>query len=53
MRNIQQEPLPWNVWVAKPENKNLPLDEQRRKYDIERNAEIQKMMFYEASKRGQ
>ena len=47
INNVIHEFLPWHKWVALPGNRNLPLDEQKRKYDIERNEHFKKLLYYE------
>jgi len=45
--NIIVEFCPWHKWVMLPGNKDLPLHEQMRKYEVERNQHFHQMMAYE------
>jgi len=39
--------LPWHTWISMPENKNLTHDEALRKFNVERDAHLKKMIYYE------
>ena len=39
--------MPWNVWVKQPANKDLELNEAKRKYAVDRDAHMQKLIYYE------
>ncbi len=39
--------FPWNIWSNLPENKNLTHDEALRKFNVERDAHLKKMIYYE------
>lgn len=39
--------LPWNVWVKQEANKDLDLNEQKKKYEWDRNEHLKKLMYYE------
>lgn len=39
--------LPWQAWVNLPENKDLTHDEALRKFNVERDAHLKKMIYYE------
>jgi len=44
---IHNEFLPWHTWINLPENKNLTNDEALRKFNIERDAHLKKLIWYE------
>lgn len=39
--------LPWQTWVSMPQNKDLTHDEALRKFNVERDAHLKKMIYYE------
>lgn len=39
--------MPWSVWVKQPANKDLDLNEQKKKYDFDRNEHLKKLQYYE------
>jgi len=39
--------LPWHTWINLPENKNLTNDEALRKFNVERDAHLKKLIWYE------
>ena len=44
---IYEEFLPWQTWISLPENKNLTYDEALRKFNVERDQHLKKMIWYE------
>jgi len=45
--SIYHEFLPWQTWISMPENKNLTHDEALRKFNVERDVHLKKMIYYE------
>lgn len=43
--------LPWHTWKSLPENRDLTHDEALRKFNIERDAHLKKMLWYENQKK--
>jgi len=41
------EHMPWQTWKTLPQNKDLTYDEALRKFEVERNESLQKMIYYE------
>ena len=41
------EHMPWQTWKSLPQNKDLTYDEALRKFEVERNESLQKMIYYE------
>ena len=39
--------MPWQTWKTLPQNKDLTYDEALRKFEVERNESLQKMIYYE------
>jgi hypothetical protein len=39
--------MPWQVWINLPENKNLTHDDALRKFNVERDAHLKKLIWYE------
>ena len=42
-----QEFMPWQTWKTLPQNKDLTYDEALRKFEVERNDSLKKMIYYE------
>ena len=42
-----QEFMPWQTWKTLPQNKDLTYDEALRKFEVERNESLKKMIYYE------
>lgn len=49
INNIIVEFCPWHTWVELPGNKDISLNEQMRKYEVERNEYFHRMMAWETS----
>ena len=45
--SIYHEHMPWQTWKTLPQNKDLTYDEALRKFEVERNESLQKMIYYE------
>lgn len=41
------EHMPWQTWKTLPQNKDLTYDEALRKFEVERNDSLKKMIYYE------
>ena len=41
------EHMPWQTWKTLPQNKDLTYDEALRKFEVERNESLKKMIYYE------
>ena len=41
------EHMPWHTWKTLPQNKDLTYDEALRKFEVERNDSLKKMIYYE------
>ena len=41
------EHMPWQTWKNLPQNKDLTYDEALRKFEVERNESLKKMIYYE------
>jgi|TARA_R110002110_G_scaffold367067_1_gene576992 hypothetical protein len=39
--------MPWQSWKTLPQNKDLTHDEALRKFEVERNESLKKMIYYE------
>ena len=39
--------MPWQTWKNLPQNKDLTYDEALRKFEVERNESLKKMIYYE------
>ena len=48
--DVIKEFMPWNVWIKMPEHKNLSVDEAKKKYDIERDRHMKRMIYFETQK---
>ena len=42
-----QEFMPGQTWKTLPQNKDLTYDEALRKFEVERNESLKKMIYYE------
>ena len=42
-----QEFMPWQTWKTLPQNKDLTYDEALRKFEVERNENLKRMIYYE------
>ena len=45
--SIYHEHMPWQTWKTLPQNKDLTYDEALRKFEVERNDSLKKMIYYE------
>ncbi len=39
--------MPWQTWRSLPQNRDLPNDEALRKFNVERDAQLKRMIYYE------
>jgi hypothetical protein len=43
--------MPWHTWKSLPENKHLTYDEALRKFNVERNNHLKRLIYYENQQR--
>lgn len=39
--------MPWHTWRSQPQNKGLSEDQALKKFNEQRNAQLQRMIYYE------